>query len=72
MEKSEEEYLLDLWERNICPFCGKRIPEGTRVGRGEKRRGGFCSLDCLAHYYEREFGERAALIRTILERHQQS
>jgi hypothetical protein len=36
MEKLEEEYLLELWERNICPFCGNLIPEGTRIGRGQK------------------------------------
>jgi len=72
MEKSEEEYLLYLWERNICPFCGKRIPRGTRVGRGKKKLGGFCSLDCLARYYERELGDRAALLTSIFRRHQDS
>lgn len=72
MDRSEEEYLLELWERNICPFCGKLIPEGTRVGRAEKRHGGFCSLDCLARYYEREFAERATLLQANLQRHQNS
>jgi hypothetical protein len=72
MKKSEEEYLLALWERNICPFCGKFIPEGTRVGRGEKRRGGFCSLDCYTHYYERDLADRAELLALNFKRHQDS
>jgi len=65
MDKSEEEYLLELWERNICPCCGNEIPLGTRVGRGDKRRGGFCSLDCVARYYEFEFTERLRHIHEI-------
>jgi hypothetical protein len=72
MEKPEEEYLLELWERNICPFCGNFIPEGTRVGRGKKRLGGFCSLDCLARYYERELADRAVLLSAAFKRHQTS
>jgi hypothetical protein len=72
MERSEEEYLLELWERNICPFCGNHIPEGTRVGRGERRLGGFCSLDCLAKYYEHELADRAALLARVFRRHQDS
>jgi hypothetical protein len=72
MEKSEEEYLLELWERNICPFCGNFIPEGTRVGWGQKRLGGFCSLDCLTQYYERELVDRAALLASIFRRHRDS
>lgn len=72
MEKPEEEYLLELWERNICPFCGNHIPKGTRVGRGDRRLGGFCSLDCLAKYYEREFADRAALLTAAFRRHQNS
>ena len=72
MEKLEEEYLLELWERNICPFCGNLIPEGTRIGRGQKRLGGFCSLDCVTRYYELEFADRAALLASIFRRHQDS
>lgn len=72
MGRSEEEYLLELWERNIYPFCGNHIAEDTRVGRGERRLGGFCSLDCLAKYYERELVDRAALLATIFKRHQDS
>lgn len=69
MEKLEEEYLLELWERNICPFCGNLIPEGTRIGRGQKRLGGFCSLDCVTRYYELEFAGRAALLASVFRRH---
>lgn len=63
MGESEEDYLLELWRRNICPFCGKAIPEGTRVGRGRKRKGGFCSLECYALYYEEEIAERMKRLR---------
>lgn len=63
MEKSDEErYLLELWERNICPYCGQKIPDKTRVGSGQKIKGGFCSLDCYARYYELELSERARLL----------
>jgi hypothetical protein len=56
---SEEKYRLQLWDLNICPNCGKEIPEGTRVGSGRKGEGGFCSLDCYANFYQLEFSERA-------------
>jgi hypothetical protein len=59
MAVSESEYLLDLWEKNICPRCGNLIPEATRVGSGRKSDGGFCSLDCYALYYQMELQERA-------------
>jgi hypothetical protein len=59
MARSESDYLLDLWGKNICPYCGRRIPEHSRVGTGRKSDGGFCSLDCYARYYQMEFGERA-------------
>ena len=72
MDKSEETYLLELWERNICPYCGKSIPEGTRVGRGQKRLGGFCSLECLTLYYELEFIERAQHVKGIFKRQEDS
>lgn len=64
-DKSEEEYLLELWERNVCPYCGKTIPERSRVGTGDKRCGGFCSLDCLTKYYEFELLERARHIQKL-------
>jgi hypothetical protein len=65
MAISEAEYLLDLWKKNVCPYCGKLIPEGTRVGSGRKSEGGFCSLDCYARYYQMEFQERARNLAKI-------
>jgi len=72
MDKSEEEYLLDLWEDNTCPYCGNDIPEGKRVGSGQKRKGGFCSLDCYARYYELELARRARHLSEIVRRHRES
>jgi hypothetical protein len=63
MAKSESAYLLELWDRKICPYCGKSIPEGTRVGMGRKAEGGFCSLDCYARYYEVDFKVRLGRLR---------
>lgn len=62
MDISETQYLLDLWSRNICPWCGNQIPEGKRVGSGRKRDGGFCSLACYTRYYELDLRERARRI----------
>jgi hypothetical protein len=59
MARSESEYLLDLWDRNICPYCGQAITEGTRIGTGRKADGGFCSLQCYTRYYELDLRERA-------------
>jgi len=56
---SESDYLLELWDRDICPWCGKHIPEGTRVGSGRKSEGGFCSLSCYVNYHSMELVERA-------------
>jgi len=67
MEKSEREHLLELWGKNICPYCGKTIPEGKRVGSGRKAEGGFCSLDCYTRYYQFELGERARRLRQLLK-----
>lgn len=64
--KNEAEYLLELWDRDICPNCGKDIPEGTRVGNGRKSEGGFCSLACYADYHSLELAARArrAMVQT--------
>lgn len=59
MESEEERYLLELWDRNICPFCARSIPEGKRVGSGKRSQGGFCSLDCYTRYYQLELTQRA-------------
>jgi hypothetical protein len=62
MTESIEAYLLELWNQNVCPNCGKTIPQGTRVGSGRKSEGGFCSLDCYASFYQLELAERARRI----------
>lgn len=72
MLKSERDYLLELWDKNICPNCGKNIPEGTRVGAGNKAKGGFCSLGCFARYYEQELKERARKVAEFLTGHRDS
>jgi len=72
MAKSEPEYLLELWEQNVCPNCGKEIPPGTRIGSGKKSEGGFCRLDCYADYYRLELTQRAMHIAEISKRHQES
>jgi hypothetical protein len=72
MATSEEEYPLELWEKNLCPWCEKSIPEGSRVGSGRKGDGGFCSLSCFTHYYEMELVARAKRIAEMAERHRTS
>jgi hypothetical protein len=41
MAEPERNYLLELWDNNVCPNCGKKIPAGKRVGSGKKSDGGF-------------------------------
>ena len=65
MDSTESRYLLYLWEKSICPYCGKTISDGARVGSGSRAKGGFCSLDCYARYYEHELTER---LRRLNER----
>jgi len=72
MDMSEEQHLLDLWGRNVCPYCGKDIPEGTRVGSGRKSEGGFCSLTCYANYYALELRERAKKAMDASKKHSNS
>jgi hypothetical protein len=69
MDQSEEAYLLELWNSNICPFCGKIIPQRAKVVRG---KGAFCSLDCVARYYELEFTQKTRHLMKVSRRHQQS
>lgn len=52
MAESERSYLLDLWEKNVCPGCKREIPQGARVGSGKKSEGGFCSLNCYIEYHK--------------------
>ena len=56
MTDQESNNLRQLREEGICPNCGNSIPEGTAVVRGA---GTFCSLECIASYYQAEFDERA-------------
>ena len=65
---SEDEHLLELWNRNICPTCGSSIPEGTRVGSGRRREGGFCSLDCYAKYRIDDVVDRARRTAAMVEK----
>lgn len=66
MAQSEEQFLLELWDKNICPSCGRNIPPGTRIGSGRKSEGGFCSLDCYAHYHAWDIAERIRRIQAAL------
>ena len=59
MATTEVAHLLDLWERRICPHCGTRVREGTRVVSGDTREGGFCSIRCHSAYYTFELAARA-------------
>ncbi len=72
MDTPEENPLLELWEKNICPNCGKQIPAGHRVGSGQKSKGGFCSLDCYSNFYQYELRERARRISEAIKRHGES
>jgi hypothetical protein len=72
MVRPEENYMLDLWEKNICPQCGNSIPEGKRVGSGKRSEGGFCSLNCYAEYYRLDLIERAKKLASVAARHQNS
>ena len=69
---SDEDYLLELWAKNICPNCAKQIPAGQRVGSGQKSKGGFCSLDCYPSFYEYEITERARRISEAMKKHGES
>jgi hypothetical protein len=69
---AEEDSLLELWARNICPNCGRQIPAGKRIGSGQKSKGGFCSLDCYASFNEYEIIERARRISEAMKKHGES
>ena len=57
-DSTEAAFLLERWKQNVCPYCGRAIPSGTRVGIGKVADGGFCSLKCYSKYYEPELIER--------------
>jgi len=72
MEESDQDYLLELWDANICPNCGATIPDGARVGSGKKREGGFCSLSCYGDYHKATLVDRHRKTLAIVERHRNS
>jgi hypothetical protein len=72
MGTSNEDNLLVLWEQNTCPYCGREIAEGTRVGTGRKSDGGFCSLDCYTKYYQSQLVDRSERIAAAFQRHKNS
>jgi hypothetical protein len=72
MTDQERSYLLELWGEGICPNCGKKIPEGVRVGSGKKSEGGFCTLSCYGEFYRTEIVERAKKVSALAERHRKS
>ena len=51
---------------------GANIAEGTRVGSGQKTKGGFCSLDCYARFYEVEIIQRTYRLAELSRRNQDS
>ncbi len=59
MAQLESNYLLKLWDRNVCPFCKKSFDPAKRVGTGRKKDGGFCSLSCYTRYYEMDLRAKA-------------
>jgi hypothetical protein len=62
MAITEESFMLRCWELGICPHCAKTFTATVRVGSGDKKRGGFCSLNCYAIYYQLTLVERQARI----------
>lgn len=65
----ETSYLLELWDKNICPSCGQLIPEGKRIGSGKKDEGGFCSMDCLVQFQGATLIERAKKVAELAAKH---
>ncbi len=72
MADTEAQYLLELWDKRICPFCGKSIPDGKAIGGGKLADGRFCSLGCYNDYHHAEIIERAKRIQALAERHRKS
>ena len=44
----------------------------ARVGSGQKNKGGFCSLDGYASFYQYELAERARRISEAMKKAQES
>ena len=58
MAISEEVYLLECWDKGICPYCRSAFPASKRVGSGSRKQGGFCSLSCYAEYHKLSLEQR--------------
>lgn len=58
MADDAESWLLDCWQRVVRSHCRKPFLEAARVGSGQMKKSGFCSLDCYTKYYEFDFRER--------------
>lgn len=69
---TEADYLLELWDKRICPFCGKTIPDRQVFGSGDPTKGRFCSLGCYADYHSAEIIERAKKVQILAEQHRNS
>ena len=72
MPQSDEEYLLMLWDKGICPNCGGTVREGARFGSGRKSDGGFCSLDCYGEYHKTAIVERHKKLLATVYKHRNS
>jgi hypothetical protein len=44
MADTDENYILDAWEKRICPTCGAIIADERAYGSGRIKDGRFCSL----------------------------
>ena len=58
MDTTETVYLKHCLERKKCPYCGRDLVDGQRVGTGRFDDGVFCSLDCFAKYSQSDFSTR--------------
>jgi hypothetical protein len=63
---------LELWASNICPNCGQQIPPVKGAGSGQSKKGGFCSLDGYASFYEYEIIETARRIFEAMKKYGES
>jgi hypothetical protein len=59
MADTDENYILDAWEKRICPTCGAIIADERAYGSGRIKDGRFCSLACYGKYHEAAIAKRA-------------
>jgi len=67
----EKDYLLELWDRNICTNCGADILIAAELSAATAERG-LCSLDCYTKCYDPELAERAKRVAALAARHRDS